>query len=126
MGLFDKFKKIEKKQFWTIRLDNNEYDIEHPDEFFINFDGALTDLEMGELPFIVLSPPSPINGICFLQVAQNENSLMHVEAGMIESQKNNNVKVLYKENLSTGEVLDTFILFFGKGELNISGWKELE
>ena len=87
MGLFDKFKKIEKKQFWTIRLDNNEYDIEHPDEFFINFDAALTDLEMGELPFIVLSPPSPINGICFLQVAQNENSLMHVEAGMIESQK---------------------------------------
>lgn len=125
MGLFDKLKKKEKKQFWTIRLNNDDYDIEHPDDFFINFDGALTDLEMGDLPFIVLSPPSPVNGITFLQVAQNENSLMHVEAGMIGHEKGKSVKVLYKDDLSTGEVLDIFLLFFREGELNTSDW-ELE
>ena len=115
-----------QKRFWTIRLDNNEYNIEHPADFHGNFDNALTDLEMGEIPFIVLSPPKPINDITYLQVAMNENSLMHIEAGIITSTTRNDFKLLYKDDLTTGEVLDIFILFFSKGELNVSEWKELE
>ncbi|MBR2067924.1 MAG: hypothetical protein IJ875_06675 [Solobacterium sp.] len=114
----------QKKQFWTIQLDNNEYDIKHPDDFLIHFDHALTDLEMGELPFIVLSPPTSINGIVFLQVAQNENFLMHVEAGIIESPKSDNVKILYKDDISTGDVLHIFHLFFSEGKIDLSNWKE--
>ena len=119
-------KVVEPNPYWTIRFNMDDINIEHPENFFINFDDALAELEMGRIPFIVLSPPNPINDIAFLQVAKNENMLIHVQAGTVDPTKKNNITIVYKDDVSTGDVLHMFCEFFNKGELDVSGWKELQ
>jgi hypothetical protein len=127
MVIFDMFKKGNKSEVsWTIRIGNDEYLVDHPEAFKLNMDNFMTDLEMGDIEFIVLSPSETINNKNFLQAVNNEDGYIHVEVGLNERNKLGRPKILYKDGVSTGDCLDMFVSFYETGDININGWQELE
>lgn len=127
MSIFNIFTKDKPSNIqWTIRVAEDEILIDNPDTFPINLDNYLTDLEMNDIEFIVLAPSQTLNNLTFLQVANNNDGYMHVEAGLDEKNSMGRPKILYKDNITTGECYDMFWAFYKTGKIDVSGWKELE
>ena len=125
MGLFFK-KKNQAEPEWTVRLGDVEHKVRNADVFESNIDDALTDVEMGNVEFLILSPSKPVNGFTFLQTCPDEEEgYLHIEAGMDKMNADGRIKIVCHDHFTTGEVLDLFITFFRNQTIDVGGWYEL-
>lgn len=127
MSLFDLLKRRRSEGItWTIRTASRET-VVTADGFYALIDDALTAVEEGYTEFLVLSPSMPVGGVTFLQVCgDDEEGLMHIEAGTEKFMANGRVKILARDGITTGEALDLFTRFFEGSKVDIAGWQTLE
>ncbi|MBR1443903.1 MAG: hypothetical protein IJ583_10280 [Firmicutes bacterium] len=130
MGLFDGLKEIlgfsaEVKK-WSIRVDDEEYKIEHGEDIKDKIWLYLCDIEEGNINFIILSAPEMINNIPFVQSSLSARGKLQIEVGITDDGEDECNKIYCNDEFGKNEIYKMIMDFYNKGEkIDVSGWGDI-